>query len=149
MIAMDKPNKAKKLKRTVFFAAFIVAFLIFSIQDYSRKSQLVDEGVRAKVRVGTDALSSHLQYFFKTTDSTSIYISTRSKEQFSLDDNHREVMYDKNEPTSYIFLPVKPWLIIWSSLILGLICALCFQFVFWYMRIVVLYLKSVLAINQE
>lgn len=146
---MDKPNKAKKLKRTVFFAAFIVAFLIFSIQDYSRKSQLVDEGVRAKVRVGTDALSSHSQYFFKTTDSTSIYISTRSKEQFSLDDNHREVMYDKNEPTSYIFLPVKPWLIIWSSLILGLICALCFQFVFWYMRIVVLYLKSVLAINQE
>lgn len=149
MIAMDKPNKAKKLKRTVFFAAFIVAFLIFSIQDYSRKSQLVDEGVRAKVRVGTDAVRNTSQYYFKTADSTSIYISTGSKEQFSLDDNHREVMYDKNEPTSYIFLPVKPWLIIWSSLILGLICALCFQFVFWYMRIVVLYLKSVLAINQE
>jgi hypothetical protein len=146
---MVKPDKSTKLKLTIFFAAFTVAFLFYSIKDYREQSHLINDGVKARVRAGQDALFGNTYYYFKTADSTSIQLSANNKRLFSLDNNHKEVLYDKNEPHEYIFLPVKTWLPIWYGVIMGLISGFGFLFIFWYLRKAILFAKTFLIIKPE
>ncbi|UPT67458.1 MAG: hypothetical protein M0D57_01885 [Sphingobacteriales bacterium JAD_PAG50586_3] len=146
---MIKPDKAKRLYFTVFMAVFTGVFLFISIKEFSIQNHLLDEGVRTKVRVGTDAIFNNTQYYFKTTDSTSIFIHEGPKKLFYPNEKNKEVIYNRDNPREYIFIPVRRFQPIWFGLLVGLFYGFGSIFIVWYFKKVISYFKRIFAIDKE
>ncbi len=146
---MIKPIKPKRLYFIVFMAVFVGTFLLYSIKESRYQSNIEDNGLKAKVQVGTDTVLFHKTYhYFQTEEGRKVELKKSLRNRFVSWEN-AEVVYDKNRPSQYLIVPVNHFWPVWFGLAIGLFMGLCSLAFTWYIKKVIEYLKRTFAIYKE